>query len=66
MMPMLVEKQIGCPYCNETIDILIEPEDIQQSYIEDCQVCCRPIVINVLSVEANDAEIIVAAENDVV
>jgi len=35
--------EISCPYCGETIEILIDPSVESQSYIEDCQVCCRPI-----------------------
>ena len=35
--------EISCPYCGETIEILIDPSVESQTYIEDCQVCCRPI-----------------------
>ncbi|MFB1015324.1 MAG: CPXCG motif-containing cysteine-rich protein [Alteromonadaceae bacterium] len=42
-MNQLTEKSIGCPYCGESIKVLIEPSDIEQQYIEDCQVCCQPI-----------------------
>ena len=47
-MAFLEERTISCPYCGESIEVLIEPveeaqdEDAAQ-YIEDCQVCCRPI-----------------------
>ena len=39
----LQETDIGCPYCGEVITVLLNPEDVGQEYIEDCQVCCRPI-----------------------
>ncbi|MDX2368708.1 MAG: CPXCG motif-containing cysteine-rich protein [Colwellia sp.] len=42
-MNQLTEKSIACPYCGETIDVLIDSADLDQQYIEDCQVCCRPI-----------------------
>lgn len=42
-MHQLIEKPIHCPYCGEVIQVLIEPSDISQQYIEDCQVCCKPI-----------------------
>ena len=32
-----------CPYCGESIELLVDGSEPQQSYIEDCQVCCRPI-----------------------
>lgn len=34
---------IHCPYCGELIEVLIDCSVENQSYIEDCQVCCRPI-----------------------
>jgi hypothetical protein len=39
----LAKESIGCPYCGETIRVLIDSSDIEQQYIEDCQVCCKPI-----------------------
>ena len=36
-----------CPYCGESIEIAIDASAGGQDYIEDCQVCCRPIVIAV-------------------
>lgn len=48
------------------MDILVEPEDIQQTYIEDCQVCCRPINIHVTEAMDGHLDVIVYAENDTV
>ena len=42
-MNTLTEKSICCPYCGEAIKVLIDSGDIEQRYIEDCQVCCKPI-----------------------
>jgi len=42
---LLAETEIGCPYCGETISILVDCSIEQQQYIEDCQVCCQPIVM---------------------
>ena len=38
---------IQCPYCGESI--VIEPEPVEEvvEYVEDCHVCCRPIVITI-------------------
>jgi hypothetical protein len=38
-----------CPYCWETISMLVDTSVSSQSYIEDCEVCCRPINISVQS-----------------
>ena len=44
-MRELAEKEVSCPYCGESIWVLIDDSIEQQEYIEDCQVCCRPIVL---------------------
>jgi transcription elongation factor Elf1 len=42
-----------CPYCWETISMLIDISQRKQSYIEDCEVCCNPIQLNI-STENNE------------
>ncbi len=37
------EVEIECPYCGERITLLVDSSAGMQDYIEDCQVCCRPI-----------------------
>ena len=51
----LDEREISCPFCAETITILIDASAGSQEYIEDCQVCCRPMQVNV-AVSAGDVE----------
>ncbi|NCF62534.1 MAG: CPXCG motif-containing cysteine-rich protein [Gammaproteobacteria bacterium] len=41
----LQEVDISCPYCGETISLLADRSIENQQYIEDCQVCCKPISI---------------------
>jgi hypothetical protein len=38
-------ERVDCPYCGESIEIFIDTSIPEQQYIEDCQVCCRPITI---------------------
>ena len=52
-MHQLIEKQIDSPYCGENIDILVDNSASEQNYIEDYQVCCRPILMNILVDEYN-------------
>ncbi|MEZ8187468.1 CPXCG motif-containing cysteine-rich protein [Shewanella sp. 5S214] len=54
-MNQLTEQLIDCPYCGETIEVLIDSSDAGQQYIEDCQVCCKPI--NFLVTESVNGEI---------
>ncbi len=42
-----VERQIQCPWCWECITLLIDPSVAEQEYVEDCRVCCRPILLTV-------------------
>lgn len=37
-----------CPYCGELIELVIDTSIEAQEYIEDCEVCCRPIIVNVI------------------
>ena len=43
-MPMY-EKFFTCPYCWQEISMMLDLNDEQPDYIEDCEVCCRPIEI---------------------
>jgi len=36
-----------CPYCWEEISFLLDTSIDVINYIEDCEVCCNPISINV-------------------
>ena len=56
-------KSIPCPYCNESLDVVVEASVHEQEYIEDCQVCCRPITYRV-RVEPDEIRVEVATEND--
>lgn len=46
-MQALQEYSLNCPYCGETIEILLDCTIEYQQYIEDCFVCCRPIQFSV-------------------
>jgi len=40
-----MEHFFTCPYCGEDISMVLDTSIRQQTYIEDCEVCCRPIEI---------------------
>ena len=44
-MFQLQGSEIMCPYCGEFIEVFVDPSVSHQRYIEDCQVCCRPITL---------------------
>jgi len=63
-MPEQTEQMISCPYCGEAISILIDNSLADQQYIEDCQVCCRPIVLDVSIDVDGDVAVRARSENE--
>jgi transcription elongation factor Elf1 len=61
---MLPALDIECPYCGEWIVLFVDVSAGEQRYIEDCQVCCRPIQIVVTLDEDGEPEVVARAEND--
>ncbi|AMO67631.1 MAG: hypothetical protein ACJA1T_000378 [Zhongshania aliphaticivorans] len=53
-----------CPYCGERIELLIDTSEGAQTYVEDCQVCCQPMVISAWLTEVDDLNVTVFTEND--
>jgi transcription elongation factor Elf1 len=44
---METEHFFTCPYCWQTISFVLDVSADEQSYVEDCEVCCRPINVRV-------------------
>ena len=63
-MNELNEQHISCPYCGEGISILVDDSLPEQTYVEDCQVCCRPIVLNVSVDSDGDVGVTARSENE--
>lgn len=63
-MNELIEHDIRCPYCDENITVLIDGSVNQQSYVEDCQVCCRPILLDATVGSDGLARVVATAENN--
>ncbi len=51
----MVEHFFQCPYCWEQISMLLDVSVSNQTYVEDCEVCCNPIEI---STHCNDQALI--------
>ena len=43
----MLEHHFQCPYCWQEISMLIDSSIGKQTYIEDCEVCCNPIQLEV-------------------
>ena len=43
----MIEHFFQCPYCWQEISMLLDKSVLNQTYIEDCEVCCNPIQITI-------------------
>ena len=48
--------QVTCPHCWETINLTLDLSVPEQSYIEDCPVCCRPMLVSYAATDGEVAE----------
>ena len=62
---MLPAKAIDCPYCGESIELVIDNSIDHQEYVEDCSVCCRPINVNVSVDEQLEIHVICRSDNEI-
>ncbi len=43
----LSEYFVQCPYCWQSFEITVDCSIEHQMYTEDCEVCCRPILLDI-------------------
>jgi len=46
-MELIMQTDITCPYCGETFVREVDTSQSEQTLIEDCSVCCRPITLTI-------------------
>jgi len=46
-MELIAETEITCPHCGGSFPLEIDTSQPEQSIIEDCTVCCRPITLTI-------------------
>lgn len=63
-MDPLSEQLVYCPYCGEANEVLVDCQEAGGEYIEDCQVCCRPIIFNITVDSAGNLSASVRDENE--
>ncbi|HEY7865947.1 MAG TPA: CPXCG motif-containing cysteine-rich protein [Psychromonas sp.] len=63
-MNKLASHKVHCPYCGEIIELLIDCSVEQQNYIEDCEVCCCPIGVDVSIINEGQVFVNVSHENE--
>ncbi|XKH00280.1 CPXCG motif-containing cysteine-rich protein [Marinobacter nauticus] len=55
---------VQCPYCWEMLEISIDPSVADQEYVENCQVCCHPILLTVHIDDQQVPRVEARAENE--
>lgn len=56
---------VACPYCGEANTIAVDPgSGGNQSYVEDCQVCCQPWRVSVHYRSDGTADVTATALDD--
>jgi hypothetical protein len=60
-MNLLQGQDVTCPHCWETISLTLDLSVPEQSYIEDCPVCCKPMMVSYTAADGEVAEISVEA-----
>jgi hypothetical protein len=63
-MPHQESAFVDCPYCGEPIEVVVDGSVEHQQYVEDCSVCCRPIVFTVIAEDGEILSIDARSEND--
>lgn len=63
-MDLLIPVTLGCPYCGESVDLLVDGSVAEQRYIEDCPVCCCPIELSVAVDERGEAQVCARAGDE--
>ena len=48
MIGLMHETEVECPFCGETFSTVVDCSEDSQTYVEDCYVCCRPIVFRLV------------------
>lgn len=61
MSELTTVRAITCPHCWETIEVVVDLSVPEQSYVEDCSVCCRPMLLSINVADGENADIGVEA-----
>ena len=55
---------VQCPYCWQEWDMTVDCSLARQEYVEDCPVCCRPVVLTITVVNGAVSGVDARGEGD--
>lgn len=56
--------EVSCPSCGDAIELQVDSSIRRQEYIQDCEVCCRPMRVTVAIDEDGEPQVDVRAEDE--
>jgi len=64
--PMNAQEEvvIDCPACGERICLLVDCCNLRQQYVEDCPVCCAPLLLSLFQDETGEFQLEAQREGD--
>lgn len=62
-MEILQTVTLQCPNCWEQIELLVDCSVAQQEFVEDCSVCCSPMIVVVVWCGEQDVHVEARPEN---
>ncbi|ARM30159.1 CPXCG motif-containing cysteine-rich protein [Prosthecochloris sp. HL-130-GSB] len=64
-MECMKNARFQCPYCGAVNEVMIDCSvGMPEEFVEDCEVCCSPVVITVLSVDGPEPVLTARRENE--
>ncbi|GAB2189816.1 CPXCG motif-containing cysteine-rich protein [Sessilibacter sp. MAH1] len=63
-MSCLPDEEILCPYCGESQTVTVDFSEGNCDYIEDCQICCRPIDFHLMVDDDGGYQLQIKSENE--
>jgi hypothetical protein len=48
-MDLIAQAEIRCPHCGQVFPLEVDTSEAEQTFIEDCNICCRPMTLTIRS-----------------
>jgi hypothetical protein len=61
---MLDSTYVDCPYCGERIELVVDSSAAPTEYVEDCEVCCRPMIVMLALADDGAPEVSARSEQE--
>jgi hypothetical protein len=56
-------RRVLCPFCGQSVELLIDGTVPHQRYVEDCEVCCEPMIVEI-DATGDEPTVVVSRENE--